>query len=95
MALHDIFFHDVKPVLLDNSENKVIGIIGRFIKDTTLVREQIFLDKQRIVKDSESIQSSPSSIFLLILNNHRLIYVKETKNAPPKDAFIKTLLSFF
>lgn len=88
------FFHDVKPVLLDNSENKVIGIIGRFIKDTTLVREQIFLDKQGIVKDSESIQSSPSSIFLLILNNHRLIYVKETKNAPPKDAFIKTLLSF-
>lgn len=68
MALHDIFFHDVKPVLLDNSENKVIGIIGRFIKDTTLVREQIFLDKQWIVKDSESIQSSPSSIFLLILN---------------------------
>lgn len=88
------FFHDVKPVLLDNDADKVVGIIGRFIKDTTLAREQIFVEDRGLVRDSESIRSSPSSIFLLILNNHRLIYVKETKDAPPKDAFKSTLLDF-
>lgn len=88
------FFHDVKPVLLDNGADKVVGIIGRFIKDTTLAREQIFVEDKGLVRDSESIRSSPSSIFLLILNNHRLIYVKETKDAPPKDAFKSTLLDF-
>ena len=89
------FFHKVSPVILSNNENeKVIGIAGRFIKDTTLEREQIFEQDKGLVKDSESIRSSPSAIFLLILNNHRLVYVKETKNAPSKESFKSTLLGF-
>ena len=32
--------------------------------------------------------------FLLILNNHRLLYVKETKDAPNKEAFGNTILNF-
>ena len=89
------FFHKVSPVILSDDKNeKVIGIAGRFIKDTTLEREQIFEQDKGLVKDSESIRSSPSAIFLLILNNHRLIYVKETKNAPSKESFKSTLLGF-
>lgn len=89
------FFHEVSPVLLkDDASESVVGIAGRFIKDTTLEREQIFEEGKGLVKDSDSMRSSPSAIFLLILNNHRLIYVKETRDAPPKESFRSTVLSF-
>lgn len=89
------FFHEVSPVMLINDEKEpIIGIAGRFIKDTTLEREQIFEKEKGLVKDSGSMRSSPSAIFLLILNNHRLVYVKETKNAPSKESFRSTLLTF-
>ena len=89
------FFYDVSPVtLLNNQHEQVIGIAGRFIKDTTLEREQIFENGKGLIKDSEYMRSSPSALFLLILNNHRLIYVKETKDAPSKESFRSTLLSF-
>ena len=89
------FFHEVTPVLLrKDSKEPIIGIAGRFIKDTTLEREQIFEEEKGLVKDSNSMRSSPSAIFLLILNNHRIIYVRETKNAPSKESFRSTLLNF-
>lgn len=89
------FFHGVVPVILSEEGNEpTIGITGRFIKDTTLEREQIFEEGKGVVKDLNSMRSSPSALFLLILNNHRLIYVKETKNAPSKESFRSTLLSF-
>lgn len=89
------FFHEVALVKLFQSNNEiVIGIAGRFIKDTTLEREQIFEQGKGLIKDIDSMRSSPSALFLLILNNHRLVYVKETKNAPSKDTFRSTLLSF-
>lgn len=89
------FFHEVSPVKLRSSkEESVIGIAGRYIKDTTLEREQIFEQGKGLVKDAGSLRSSPSALFLLILNNHRLIYVKETKDAPSKDSFRSTLLNF-
>lgn len=89
------FFHEVIPVLLSNDASEcVVGIAGRFIKDTTLEREQIFEEGKGLVKDTESMRSSPSALFLLILNNHRLIYVKETKDAPSKETFRSALLSF-
>ena len=67
---------------------------GRFIKNTTLLREQIFEKGKGLVKDHSSMRSSPSGLFLLILNNHRLVYVNETKFAPSKEAFRTTLLHF-
>jgi len=89
------FFHETSLVVLfDEGNEKIIGIAGRFIKDTTLVREQIFEQKNGLVQNKESMRSSPSSMFLLILNNHRLIYVKETKDAPSKETFRSTLLVF-
>ena len=88
------FFHDVKLVHIPNDENKnVLGVIGRIIKDTTLEREQIF-EKGTLIKDRSSMKSSPSSVFLLVFNNHRLLYVKETKDAPSKETFGHTYLNF-
>lgn len=89
------FFHDVKKVILNDDENnQVIGIAGRFIKDTTLQREQIFEQERGLIKDTETMRSSPSAIFLLILNYHRLIYVREMSDAPTKETFKSTLLNF-
>lgn len=89
------FFHEVSLVLLSNgSSESMVGIVGRYIKDTTLEREQIFEQGKGLVRDTGSMRSSPSSLFLLILNNHRLVYVKETKDAPSKESFRSTLLSF-
>jgi len=90
------FFYDVNLVKLPSlSKEPIIGIAGRFIKDTTVQREQIFEEGKGLIKDSETMRSSPSALFLLILNYHRLIYVKETRDAPPKETFRSTLLNFF
>lgn len=88
------FFYEVEAVKFEEDGELVVCLAGRFIKDTTLEREQIFDRKKGLVQDSDSMRSSPSAIFLLILNNHRLIYVKETKNAPSKETFRSTLLNF-
>ncbi|MCW7551087.1 hypothetical protein NX722_00100 [Endozoicomonas gorgoniicola] len=89
------FFHDVKPVLLnEKGKEPVVAVIGRLIKDTTLEREQVFEKGKGIVRKTGEMASAPSAMFLLILNNHRLIYVRETKNAPKMETFRATLLSF-
>lgn len=90
------FFDEVKLVDLtdDNADEKVIGISGRIIKDTMLYRDQIFESGEGLVRDRDSLRSCPSAIFLLIVNNHRLIYVKETRYAPSKEQFKSALLVF-
>ncbi|MGH8073503.1 MAG: hypothetical protein ACREO4_05455 [Lysobacter sp.] len=89
------FFDEVELVhLAGRNGNEVLGICGRFIKDTTLTREQVYVEGQGLMHDRDQMQSSPSALFLLILNSHRLVYVKETVDAPPKEAFRSTLLSF-
>jgi len=89
------FLHQVSLVKLQENNNEVfVGLAGRFIKDTTLRREQIFEQGKGLVKDPGLMRSSPSAIFLLILNNHRLVYVRETRDAPTKESFKATLLAF-
>lgn len=88
------FFYDVEFVTFEGDNEEVLGVVGRLIKDTTLEREQIFTAKEGLVQNPDSIRSSPSSIFMLILNNHRLLYVRETPYAPTKEMFRATLLKF-
>lgn len=88
------FFHDTRLVVLDANE-PVLGIAGRFVKDTLLEREQYYAsDSHKLIADDIAIPSAPSAIFLFVLNNHRLIYVKETKYAPSMNAFRSTLHNF-
>lgn len=91
------FFQKVKVVNLteEGSEEEVAGIAGRFIKDTELQRDQVFdSEKNALVRDSRSLQSSPSALFVLILNNHRLIYANESRFAPSTREFRSTLKAF-
>jgi hypothetical protein len=68
----------------------VLALSGHFIKDTVLRRQQFFRPSQGLVEDEAEIESAPSAYFVLILNNHRLLYFAETAAAPPLDAFRTT-----
>jgi hypothetical protein len=89
------FFHQVQVVDLGElAGEKMVGVAGRLIKNTKLIREQVFDRERGLVRDSRSLRSSPSSFFLLLLNNHRLIFVKETVDAPSMQTFRATLHAF-
>jgi hypothetical protein len=93
-AAHYHFFN-VKLVQLDQTGDvPVLALVGHLVKNTVLVREQIFDDGSGLVRDPKSMESSPSSYFVLILNSHRLIYFAETAFAPDFSAFASTAANF-
>lgn len=80
--------------LAESETETVIGIAGRYIKDTTIECEQVFEQGQGLLKTPGYLRSALSAVFVLVPNNHRLIYVNETKDAPSKESFRSTLLKF-
>lgn len=88
-------FYDVSLVnVSDDEEVPVLALAGQFIKDTELTRHQIFDNKRGLVKDERHMRSAPSVFFLLILNNHRLVYFPETPHAPSLKSFAATAQNF-
>ncbi|MET4103979.1 hypothetical protein ABIE58_003427 [Roseovarius sp. MBR-78] len=88
-------FYEVEIVELSGDDTApVLGLAGRFIKDTELTRHQIFDAKQGLIKDEQHMRSAPSIFFVLILNNHRLIYFPETPHAPDLGSFKTTAEQF-
>ncbi|MDX1442843.1 MAG: hypothetical protein R3270_03580 [Gammaproteobacteria bacterium] len=86
------FFYNTKLLRLTPGDVPEIGVFGRYIKDTVLERDQRYdRDKNRLVRDHDELESSPSSVFLFLLNTHRLIYFKETRFAPGLGEFALTL----
>ncbi len=82
-----------KETITDGETLLCLG--GRFVKDTVLQRDQVYDDKQgRIVKSPMTMPSAPTSLFVLILNNHKLIYLPEVSAAPPLQAFSATIRKF-
>lgn len=86
--------NDAEVLNLGSDERPICAISGRFIKNTVLRRHQVFDREKGIVQDSQSMSSAPSAVFLLILNNHRLIYFPETPYAPDIIAFQATARKF-
>ncbi len=78
-------FGDATPLLI---------LSGHFVKDTVLKREQIFDARKGLVSDYEQMRSAPSAYFILILNNHRLLYFPETSYAPSLSNFQSTTEHF-
>ena len=92
----EYFFLDTQLVKIKDNKGKVnIGVAGKIVKNTKLKREQVFKEGIGIIEDHDELESAPTSMFVLILNNHRLIYVKEVSGAPGMDAFRATCLKFF
>lgn len=92
----EFFFTDTKLMVLDSNPNEpVIGIAGRIVKNMMLKRDQYFEETTgKLIKSPDKLDSAPTSIFLLILNNHRLILCKEVPGAPTLDNFQSTCQSF-
>lgn len=80
------FLHNVQLLNLGSNHNPVGVLAGRIVKTTSVEREQTWKDGN-LVKDHQSLDSAPSALFVLVLNNHKLIYLPETKDAPSLDAF--------
>lgn len=68
-------------------------VYGRFVYSTKLRRTQV-LEGSILKADAANIASAPSAFFVLILNNHKLVYVRETPYAPSTEQFAKTLHHF-
>ncbi|MGF6569700.1 hypothetical protein ABH945_001776 [Paraburkholderia sp. GAS333] len=90
----EYFFYQPTLLNLGKASAPVLAIAGRFIKDTTLRREQIFTPGKGLVKTSGKLESSPSAIFVLLLNSHKLIYYPETAHGPSLSSFRSTAYSY-
>lgn len=88
------FITDSEFINLGDVKNPILAISGRFIKNTVLRRHQIFHPEHGVVQDNQTMPSAPSATFLLILNNHRLVYFPETPHAPDLPAFEAAVRKF-
>lgn len=68
-------------------------IAGRLVKDTVLEREQL-LKNGELHEVTGTLPSSPSSLFVLLLGCHRLLFVREHRGSPSMDNFRTTLSRF-
>lgn len=80
-----------RPEFLDVEDEPVI--VGRLVKDTVLEREQLLKDGE-LREASGKLPSSPSSLFVLLLGCHRLLFVREHRGSPTMDNFRTTLSAF-
>lgn len=76
-----------KDVKIGKNSTEVHAIIGRFIKKMMVKREQYLDDNNNLVKDTAFLERAPNSTFILILETHKLIYIREAENAPAFKAF--------
>lgn len=91
---HYHFYETELMNLAEENDDPIMVLAGRFVKQTELTRTQIYDDEKGLVQDEASLLSAPSAFFVLILNNHRLIYFPETPHAPDINAFRVTAEQF-
>jgi hypothetical protein len=88
------FLHDVQIVDLEPETRKgLLAVAGRFVKDTVLHSEQVFRNGA-LTANNQKIKSAPSAFFLLLIEQHKLIYCSEYKGAPSLETFRSTLQQF-
>lgn len=84
-----LFFDEIKI-----GENKKIGyyLYGKIIRDTTLeVKSRYDWEKEMLIDTDEKYRTSPFSEFILMLNNHKLLFIPGSKGHPRLSSF-KSLL---
>lgn len=93
-------YKDIKYFLTDTSLIDVsdkgrteLALIGRFVKLSKVSRDQVY-EGGKIVKDKRELDTAPTSLFVLLLSNHKLLYVRETSGAPSIETFATTIESF-
>jgi hypothetical protein len=90
-----LFFLDTQLITLDNgADHPIVCLSGRLVKNTKLRREQIFRREEGLIEDYTELETAPSSLFALMLHNHRLLYVREVAGAPDISTFRTTSQQF-
>jgi hypothetical protein len=88
-------FIDVKLATFPFKDKNYPVILGRFVKATKLRRNQVFdAERKGLVKSEVTLDTAPSSIFVLVLEGHRLLFVREHNDSPGLDAFRTTVSKF-
>jgi len=83
---------DIIHLQLDDGQ-QTAAIAGRIVKNTKLKRDQIFTN-DGIVADPKELETAPTSVFVLLLDNHRLIFCREVSGAPSIQNFESTSRAF-
>ncbi len=87
------FLNTSKVKISDIKGDSHAAIVGRIVKNTKIKREQIFQDNH-IVLDKKELETAPTSIFVLLLENHRLLFCRELPGAPSIQNFEATCQKF-
>jgi len=83
----ELFFDEVKVTQLDNGE---YILTGYFIKDT-FVKVETIHDGERLVVMNKKYPTSPYSIFVLFLKNHRVVLYQNEQQSPNLRSFNATV----
>lgn len=79
------FFHNVK--IIEYSENKY-ALSGIIVKQTVLEIKSLIDDKTGdIIKKDDKIPSDPFSYFIIFLENHRMVLIKNQSGSPSLKDF--------
>jgi hypothetical protein len=84
---------DVKLVDAGTPDGAVPALAGRFVKDTVLHQQQRLVDGQ-LEAAEQTFDSAPSSLFVLTLTGHRLLFVREHRGSPDMGQFATTIERF-
>lgn len=82
-------FREVSLENFGTREQPELVLVGRMVLDTVLVRDQVLIDGE-LLRDHATMPSAPSSMFALVMDTHKLIYLPETRAAPGLPAFRAT-----
>lgn len=81
------FFDEIK--LLEYDKEKYV-LTGVFIKSTTLEVKSRYLEGTGLKRLNEKFKSDPFSVFIIFLENHRMVLVKNQKGSPDIRSFSAT-----
>jgi hypothetical protein len=73
--------HGVEYINAGTEDKPSPAVAGRLVKDTVLRQEQKLVDGKLVPADGK-LPSAPSSLFVLLLATHRLLFVREHQGSP-------------
>lgn len=84
------FFAEQDFRYLQKNNDDSLALQCRFIKSTVLRRHQIYDPSHGLRADESALESAPSALAILLLNSHRLLYIREVPHAPTPIQFGST-----
>ncbi len=82
------YISDLKVIKLENGP---FALVGKHIKKTILDIYPDYNAEEGFIGEQSSAPSAPDSNFILLLNNHRLIYYSSKSGAPTISSFSSTI----